>query len=161
MSSTLPAPTSSNPAHRVHSPNLEGNNCTSQHSHIFQPQNTYPSPPTSHATSLQESLPMNTLCLPPFWETPCDCNLTITLIHAQYSEHRAESRLVRKRLRCIKIEQELYGHMEEQISHRLHKADNSIGIAHGSLHSCGLFPVVGKTSDYVDSDLESGAEASS
>jgi hypothetical protein len=104
---------------------------------------------------------MDTLCLPPFWETPRHCNLTVALIHAQYSERRAENQLIRKRLRRVKIEQELYGPMEEQTSHRLHKADNSIGIARGSLRSCGLFPVVGKTSDYADSDLESDVEASS
>src|ERR1700712_2748620 len=102
---------------------------------------------------------MDTLRLPPFWETPRHSNLTIALINAQYSERRAENRLISKRLKRVKIEQELYGHMEEQTSHRVYKADNSIGIARGGLRSCGLFPAVGETSDYVDSDLESDAEA--
>jgi len=55
---------------------------------------------------------MDTLCLPPYWETPRDSNLTIDLIHAQRSERRAEARVIKKRLKRVEIEQELYGHME-------------------------------------------------
>jgi hypothetical protein len=43
--SMLPAPTS--PAHQIHSPNLEGNDCASWRSRVFQQQNAYPSPPAS------------------------------------------------------------------------------------------------------------------
>jgi hypothetical protein len=103
---------------------------------------------------------MDTLCLPPYWETPRDSNLTIDLIHAQRSERRAETRLIKKRLKRVKIELELYSHMEQQTDHRLHNVDNSVGITRGGLRACGMFPIVGRTSDDEDSNPESDVEPS-
>ncbi|KAG2053097.1 hypothetical protein BDR06DRAFT_1008985 [Suillus hirtellus] len=50
-----------------------------------QPQDAYP------GTALQEPSSMDIFCLPPFWETTCDSDLTIRLISAQQSECWAES----------------------------------------------------------------------
>jgi hypothetical protein len=97
---------------------------------------------------------MDVLCLPPFWETSRDSNLTIALINTQHSERHAESRLIRRRLKRILIEQELYSHMEQQTGHRLRKADTSVGVSHGVFRASGLTPA-GKTFDDVDSDVSS------
>jgi len=109
---------------------------------------------------------MNPSRLPPFWETARRSNLTTALIHAQNLERQAENQLINARLKRAKIEQELYGHMEAQRSHRLHKADNSVGITRRGYPSCGPFPIAGDASDFEDSDLEdsdldSGVEMSS
>ncbi|OJA11897.1 hypothetical protein AZE42_07643 [Rhizopogon vesiculosus] len=148
MSSTIPAPSSSNPTHQVQSPNLAGNNCASWRSRApQQPQNAYPPPPAPHhAASVQELLSMDTLCLPPFWETPRDSNLTVALIRAQRSERRAEARLIKHRLKRVKVELELYTHMEQQTNPRLHKVNNSVGITRGGLRACGMFPLAGEVS---------------
>lgn len=100
---------------------------------------------------------MDTLYLPPFWETPRDSTLTIQLIHAQRSERRAESRLIRKRLDRVKIEHELYAQMEQISNHRLQKANNGAAITRGGFRSCGLFPAVGK--EFYDGDSELGSDA--
>jgi hypothetical protein len=100
---------------------------------------------------------MDTLHLPPFWETSHDCDLTIAVIRAQYSERRAESRLIRKRLHRVKLEHELYVHMEHTTNHRLRKAGNGVGTSRGMLRACGLFPVVGDPFE-EDSELESDME---
>jgi hypothetical protein len=97
---------------------------------------------------------MDVLCLPSFWETSRDSNLTIALINAQRSERRAESRLIRKRLKRALIEQELYAHMEQHTSHRLRKADTSVGVLRGVFRASGLTPA-GKILDDVDSDVSS------
>jgi len=102
---------------------------------------------------------MDTLCLPPFWETHRDSDLTIALINAQYSERRAESRLIERRMKRIMIEQELYSHMAQKTSHRLDKANVSVGITCGVLRASGLAPV-GKTFDYAGSDVESDVDVS-
>jgi hypothetical protein len=102
---------------------------------------------------------MDPLRLPPFWETARRSNLTTALIHAQYLERQAENQLIGTRLKRAKIEQELYSHMEAQTSHRVHKVDNSVGIARRGFPSCGPFPVAADASDLVDSD--SDVEASS
>ncbi|KAG1905785.1 uncharacterized protein F5891DRAFT_1182848 [Suillus fuscotomentosus] len=118
-----------------------------------QPQEAYPSPPTSHEAVLQELPPMDTLCLPPFWETRYDSDITIRLISARQSERRAESRLIRSRLRRVMIEQELYSSMDKRTAQRLHKANISLGIARGVLRSSGLTPA-GNTYE-GDSDASS------
>jgi hypothetical protein len=106
---------------------------------------------------------MDTLCLPPFWETRHDSDLTIRLISAQQSERRAECQLIQRCLHRITIEQELYSHMDKHTTHRLHKADIGLGVAHSVLCSSGLTPA-GKTFDSMDSDASSalhGSEAES
>ncbi|KAG2744885.1 hypothetical protein P692DRAFT_20877455 [Suillus brevipes Sb2] len=137
--------------------NTNSLNCTSWRDHVVNdPNATYPSPPASHETVIQEPplSSMDVLCLPPFWETSRDSNLTIALINAQRSERRAESRLIRKRLKRALIEQELYAHMEQHTSHRLRKADTSVGVLRGVFRASGLTPA-GKILDDVDSDVSS------
>ncbi|KAG2051610.1 hypothetical protein BDR06DRAFT_1010329 [Suillus hirtellus] len=128
--------------------------CATWRDHVIHDQDAiYPSPPASHETVMQEALSsMDVLCLPPFWETSRDSNLTIALINAQRSEHRAESRLIQRRLKRVLIEQELYSHMEQHTNHRLRKADTSIGVSCGVFRACGLTPA-GKIFDDVDSDV--------
>lgn len=118
-----------------------------------------PSPPTSHEADLQEPSSMDTLCLPPFWETRHDSDLTIRLISAQQSERRAECRLIRRRLHRILIEQELYSRMDKHTAHRLHKADVGLGVARGVLRSSGLTPT-SNTFENVDSDVSSASHGS-
>ncbi|KAG2156446.1 uncharacterized protein EDB93DRAFT_1247155 [Suillus bovinus] len=136
--------------------NTNSLNCTTWRDHIiYDPNAIYPSPPASHETVMQEPLSsMDILCLPPFWETSRDSNLTIALINAQRSERRAESRLIRRRLKRVLIEQELYSHMEQHTSHRLRKADTSVGVSRGVFRASGLTPA-GKIFDDVDSDVSS------
>jgi len=102
---------------------------------------------------------IDTLCLPPFWETRHDSDLTIRLISAQQSERHAECWLIQRCLHCITIEQELYSHMDKHTTHRLHKADIGLGVAHGVLHSSGLMPA-GKTFENTDSDAASALHGS-
>jgi hypothetical protein len=102
---------------------------------------------------------MDTLCLPPFWETRHDSDLTIRLISAQQSERRAECRLIRRHLHRITIEQELYSRMDKHTAHRLHKADVGLGVAHGVLRSSGLTPA-DKTFESTDSDASSALHGS-
>lgn len=102
---------------------------------------------------------MDALCLPPFWETRRDSNLTIRLISAQQSERRAECRLIRRRLHRVMIEQELYGRLDKRTTQRVHKADVSLGIARGVLRSSGLTPA-GKSFDDIDSDTLSALHGS-
>ena len=105
---------------------------------------------------------MDVLYLPPVWETPRDGELTIALISAQRSERRAENRLIKTRLKCIMIEQELYSHMEQHTSQRLRKADTGVGVTRGVLQLSGL-ATSGKMFDDIDSDVshESDIEVSS
>lgn len=105
---------------------------------------------------------MDIFCLPPYWETTRDSDLTIRLISAQRSERRAETRLIRRRLKRIMIEHELYNHMDQHTARRLHKADVGVGVSRGVLRVSGL---AGKTFDGADSDVssvlhESDAESS-
>ncbi|KAG1746315.1 hypothetical protein EDD22DRAFT_958360 [Suillus occidentalis] len=116
-------------------------------------QEAYPSPPVSHEMGLQELPPMDTVSLPPFWDTRHDSDLTIRLISARQSERRAEGRLIRSRLRRLMIEQELYSNMDKLTTQKLHKANISLGIARGVLRSSGLTPA-GNTNE-VDSDASS------
>ncbi|KAG1884431.1 hypothetical protein F4604DRAFT_1919635 [Suillus subluteus] len=103
-------------------------------------QGAYPSPPISHKMGLQELPPMDSVSLPPFWDTRNDTDLTIHLISARQSERRAECRLIRSRLCCAMLEQELYSNMDKQTTQKLHKANISLGIAHSVLRSSGLTP---------------------
>ncbi|KAG1759883.1 hypothetical protein EDD22DRAFT_848895 [Suillus occidentalis] len=103
-------------------------------------QQTYPSPPVSHKTGLQELPLMESVSLPPFWDTRNDTDLTIRLISARQSERRAECRLIRSRLCHAMLEQELYSNMDKQTTQRLHKANISLGIARSVLCSSGLTP---------------------
>lgn len=96
---------------------------------------------------------MDTVSLPPFWDTRHDSDLTIRLISARQSERRAEGRLIRSRLRRLMIEQELYSNMDKLTTQKLHKANISLGIARGVLRSSGLTPA-GNTNE-VDSDASS------
>jgi hypothetical protein len=102
-------------------------------------------------------------CLPPFWGAPRDSDLTVALISAQRLERQAESRLIRRRLKRIMIEQELYNHMEGHMSRRLHKADSDAGITHGVLRVSGLTPAGKRFGDMVGSGMsdESDSEVSS
>ncbi|KAG2741804.1 hypothetical protein P692DRAFT_20822276 [Suillus brevipes Sb2] len=104
------------------------NRCATWRSNVLQPQDAYPSP-HSHETMLQEPSNMDIFCLPPFWETTRDSDLTIRLISAQRSERRAETRLIRRRLKRIMIEHELYHHMDQNTARRLHKADIGVGVS--------------------------------
>lgn len=119
-----------------------------------------PSPPTSHEAGLQQPSSIDTLCIPPFWETRHDSDLTIRLISAQQSERRAECRLIRRRLRRILIEQELYSHMDKRTAHRLHKSNISVGVARGVLRSSGLTPTGNMFENDVDSDASSALHGS-
>jgi hypothetical protein len=100
---------------------------------------------------------MDIFCIPPFWETTRDSDLTVRLISAQCSEHRAESQLTQKRLKCIMIEHELYHHMDQHAGRRPQKADISVGVSRGVLRVSGL------TSDTLDvadtSDISSVHES--
>ncbi|KAG2059464.1 hypothetical protein BDR06DRAFT_1003572 [Suillus hirtellus] len=152
MSSTLqPALTSLSPM--MHVANSDDNKtnpfncCATWHSSIPQPKDAYPSP-HSQELVLQEPS-MDVLCLPPFWETTHDSDLTVHLISAQRSEHWAECVLVHKRLECIKIEHELYTHMDQLTAQKLHKADTGVGVSRGVLRVSGL---AGMAFDSVDSD---------
>jgi hypothetical protein len=90
---------------------------------------------------------MESFSIPPFWATTRDSDLTAALINAQRSERRAESRLIRRRLKRIKVELDLYNHMEKRTAHRLRKADTGAGI------TSGLSGPVGKTFDHcLESD---------
>ncbi|KAG1848813.1 hypothetical protein C8R48DRAFT_778750 [Suillus tomentosus] len=115
-----------------------------------QPQDAYPE------TALQEPSSMDIFCIPPFWETTRDSDLTVRLISAQRSERRAESRLIQKRLKRVLIEHELYHHMDQHAGQRLQKADISVGVSRGVLRVSGL------TSDTLDgagSDVSSAHES--
>jgi hypothetical protein len=99
---------------------------------------------------------MDIFCIPPFWETTRDSDLTVRLISAQRSERRAESRLIQKRLKRVLIEHELYHHMDQHAGRRLQKADISVGVSRGVLRVSGL------TSDTLDgagSDVSSAHES--
>jgi hypothetical protein len=158
--------------------NTQPTNFLAWHKNVSQePEHgAYPSPPTSHEADLQEPSSvsnitklfmsslvtpdqMDTLCLPPFWETRHDSDLTIRLISAQQSERRAECRLIRRRLHRILIEQELYSRMDKHTAHRLHKADISLGVARGVLRSSGLTPT-GNMYENADSDISSASHGS-
>jgi hypothetical protein len=115
---------------------------------------------------------MDSVSLPPFWDTHNDTDLTIRIISARQSEHRAECRLIRSRLRRAKLEQELYSNMDKQTTQKLHKANISLGIARGVLRSSGLTPAgnthevdIASDSSSVlhesDADSESDLEPSS
>jgi hypothetical protein len=71
---------------------------------------------------------MESFSIPPFWATTRDSDLTAALINAQRSERRAESRLIKRRLKRIKVELDLYSHMEKRTAHRLRKTDTGVGI---------------------------------
>jgi hypothetical protein len=95
---------------------------------------------------------MDIFCLPPFWETTRDSDLTVRLISAQRSERQAESRLIQKRLKRVMIEHELYHHMDQHAGQRLQKADISVGVSRGVLRVSGL---TSDTLDVADSDVSS------
>lgn len=97
---------------------------------------------------------MESVHLPPYWETRRDSDLTIALISAQRLERRAECRLIRRRLKRAKIEQELYCQMDQHKSHKLRKADTAIGISRGALRMSGRAPP-GIIFDDADSDVSS------
>ena len=94
---------------------------------------------------------VDAFCLLPFWGKHRDSDLTVALISAQHLERQAEHKLIQRRLRHINIEKELYSHMESQTYQRLHKADTSIGVAHGVMHVSGLTP----SGDDPDGDASS------
>ncbi|KAG2119857.1 uncharacterized protein F5147DRAFT_647725 [Suillus discolor] len=128
------------------------NRCTTWHTNVPQrPQDTC-LPSHSHEAELQEPPHMDIFCLPPFWETTCDSNLTVHLISAQCSEHQTESRLIQRHLKQIMIEHELYNLMDQHTCQRLRKADISVGVSCSVLRVSGL---AGKTFDDVDSDTSS------
>ncbi|KAG2057435.1 hypothetical protein BDR06DRAFT_1005070 [Suillus hirtellus] len=110
-------------------------------------------PPIPHE-ALPEPQIMEALHLPPYWETRRDSDLTIALISAQCLEHQAECRLIRRRLKCAMIEQELYGQMEQHRSNKLCKADTGVGISQGALRMSGRTPE-GMMFDDADSDVSS------
>ncbi|KIK34362.1 hypothetical protein CY34DRAFT_17775 [Suillus luteus UH-Slu-Lm8-n1] len=141
--------------------NTQQTNFLAWHKNVSQePEHgAYPSPPTTHEADLQEPSSMDTLCLPPFWETRHDSDLTIRLISTQQSERRAECRLIRRRLHRILIEQELYSRMDKHTAHRLHKADVSVGVARGVLRSSGLTPTCNMF-EKADSDVSSVSHGS-
>jgi hypothetical protein len=95
-------------------------------------------------TNLTIHWQMESFSIPPFWATTRDSDLTAALINAQRSERRAESRLIRRRLKRIKVELDLYNHMEKRTAHRLRKGDTGVGITSGVERLSGP---VGKTFD--------------
>ncbi|KAG2758109.1 hypothetical protein P692DRAFT_20710104, partial [Suillus brevipes Sb2] len=110
-----------------------------------------PSSPISHETLQEPQIVfhlMESLHLPPYWETRCDSDLTIALISTQHLECWAEY----ASLYSAMIEQELYGHMDQHKSLKLCKADTAIGISPGALCMSGCAPP-GIMIDDADSDV--------
>ncbi|KAG1906803.1 uncharacterized protein F5891DRAFT_1182214 [Suillus fuscotomentosus] len=131
----------------------EGNDCVAWCTRTLsqQPRDAYPSPTASHQSGLQEPSSVDALCLPPFWGTCHNSDLTVALISAKCSERRAEYKLIQKCLKRINIEKELYSLVEVQTHQRLHKADINVGVTHGVLCVSGLTP----SGDDPDSDVSS------
>ncbi|KAG0694660.1 hypothetical protein DFH29DRAFT_880562 [Suillus ampliporus] len=140
------------PGLKCHGQNANSLNCAAWRNNVEQPQDAYPSPPTSHGVMLQKPPSMDTLCLPPFWETSHDSDLTVALISVQRSERRAESRLIHRCLKRAMIEQELYSHMDQRTAQRLRQADTTVGISRGVLRMTGLTPAC-KAFDDMDSNV--------
>ncbi|KIJ67325.1 hypothetical protein HYDPIDRAFT_108044 [Hydnomerulius pinastri MD-312] len=95
--------------------------------------------------------------LPPYLYTPRHNDLAIALIKAQRLERRAEEQLIQQRLRRIKIEEELYSNMEQEMGQRCHAADVGVGIARALQRIAGV--EMGREGISVDGSL--GASAGS